>query len=362
MAKILFIKGKPAKANQVLKMFTGVYIVTPNDPKVTDPNIPFRVRVGKAEGKEGIFGRIASHQSSNFDRLYYLVLDSLTFRGVFEKYKTPVKVEQHLHQILTNTEKVLHRDSWYEFTNLHHFLTFMELNFHVAPMIWEQDNEELGNFSELLKEYKYTETQVSFNLFYDYKGRQYPSSFQWFCSAPVEKAPNRGLVFKNGLVYEEYFDPVAIDKYKDIVGGYFYMKNTELFVDSKVDSHALDSKWEHIVIIGKEQDNITEDTKFMQLPPGKYYKDQATPPGDTLIVLGDDLKGYECSLRHNMSVYNYFLDFPCFTITMTYNVMAPTPSEVSFRYRPYDENLTEEGETRWHKTYTALMELQEEIK
>lgn len=354
MAKRIFINNKPVKANQIIKWFKGVYIVTPNDPKVTDPNIPFRVRVGKAEGKEGIFGRIASHQSSNFDRLYYLMLDKFTFQGVFEKYKTPVKVEQHLHQILTNTEKVLHRDSWYEFTNLHHFLSFMELNFHVAPMILEQEDEKLGNFSELLKEYKYTETQVSFNLFYDYKGREYPSSFQWFCSAPVEKAPNRGLVFKNGLIYEEYFDTAAVDKYKDIVGGYYYIKNTQLLFGSRYDENP--KKWEHIVIIGKEQDNITEDTYFMQLPPGKYYKNQATPPGDTLIVLGDDVEGNACSLKHNMNFYNWFLDFPCRSITMIDDVTTPTPSEVSFRYRPYDENPIEQEEFDMEK---ALMELEE---
>lgn len=353
MAKVVTINGKRAKPAQVIKWWKGVYIVTPNDPKVTDPNIPFRVRVGKAEGKEGIFGRIASHQSSNFDRLYYLMLHKFTFPGVFEKYKTPVKVEQHLHQILTNTEKVLHRDSWYEFTNLHHFLTFMELNFHVAPMIMEQELEKLGNFSELLKEYKYTETQVSFNLFYDYKGRKYPSSFQWFCSTPVEKAPNRGLVFKNDLIYEEYFDTDAVDKYKDIVGGYYYIKNTQLLFNSK---HRKIKEWEHIVIIGKEQDNITEDTHFMQLPPGKYYKNQATPPGDTLIVIGDDPEGNACSLKHNMNFYNLFLDFPCFSITMTDNVTSPTPSKVSFRYRPYDENPIEQEEFDMRK---ALMELEE---
>ena len=261
----------------------------------------------------------------------------LTLREkIFQEHGTPIKVEQHIHEILRNQEKVLHRDSWYEFTNLHHFLTFMQKNFYVAPMVWEQELDELANFSALLKEYKYTETQVSFNLFYDYKGRDYPSSFQWFCTTPVEKAPNRGLVFKNGLIYEEYFDTVAVDKYQDIVGGYFYMKTTELFIDSE---------WEHVVIIGKEEQD--EITSFMKLPPNKYYVHPATPPGDTLIVMGDDLKGNECSLKNTVAAYNYFLDFPCFSVTMTSDVMSSTPSEVTFRYRPYDENRIEEHGWKW---------------
>lgn len=350
MAKVITYKGKRAKSNQVIKWLKGVYFVTPDDPKITDPDTPFRVRVGKAEGKEGIFGRIASHQGSNFNTLYYTILEQGTCWNAFSTHKTAVKLENYIHKILRNEYKVLHRDSWYEFKNLYHFLSFMQTEFDVAPIILEKEDEGLGNYSELLSEYKYTETQISFNQFYDGIDRRTPSCFQWFCTSPVKKDESRGIVFKNGLVYEEYFsNSIGFKQYQSILGGYFYCKPTQLYLTN--------NKWEDIVIIGKEQNEITERTPFMKLPPGRYYIDQSTPPGDTLIVLGDNLQGDECSLKDSLSYYNYFLDFPCYHMNMNFMQADDTSIEVDFQYRPYDENPTEEQKARSARIINYLKEV-----
>lgn len=335
MAKIITINGKIAKPAQVIKWLKGVYFLTPDNPKVTDSNTPFRVRVGKADGKEGIFSRIVNHQSSNFDKLYYTVITKINCHHAYEGGKTPLQLEKDIHKLFKEEYKINHRDSWYEFKNLHTFLHIMQRNFHTNEIILENDNEEMGNWSELLNEYKYTQTALSYSMFYDPHRDTYPSTFEWFCTTPVEKEEIRGLVFKDNVVYEEYFPTTdSYKKYQEIVGGYFYCKSTTF-------AYSVPGEWEDIVIIAKEQDEITQETPFMKLPPSRDYNRPATPPGDTMIVLGDTRNGDEVPLKGNLRDYNYFLDFPCYNFKM--NFPGTDKPSVHLHYIPYDEGLTEEG-------------------
>lgn len=349
MAKtVIAINGKRAKPAQVIKWLKGVYFLTPDNPKVTDPNTPFRVRVGKAEGKEGIFGRIVNHQSSNFNKLYYTVITELNCAHMYEGGKTPLQLEKEIHKLFKEMDEVNHRDSWYEFRNLFTFLHIMQRNFLTCELIIDNDNEIMGNWSELLNEYKYTQTAVSYSMFYDPHREAYPSPFEWFCTTPVEKGEIRGLVFKNNVVYEEYFSTTdSNEKYQEIVGGYFYFKSTTF-------AQSVPGEWEDIVIIGKEQDEITQETPFMKLPPSKHYDTPATPPGDTMIVLGDTRNGEEVSLKGTLRHYNYFLDFPCYNFNLNF-VGIDKPS-IHLHYVPYDEGLTEEG-----KKYYEMLDKKLEV-
>ena len=264
-------------------------------------------------------------------------------------------------------ENIISKDSWYEFKDLQHFLMIIEERWHTSLIVLQEEQEGLGNMSELMNEYKYTNTQVSFNLFTDMdkwgSRNKIPSSFEWFCTTPVKKKPIRGIVFKEGLVYEEYFhdwkDPEGFKEYKEVVGGHFYMKTTDMLLDSYL-CEALqeptkweeckvwtkpEAEWEEIVIIGKEQDEITPDTPFMELMRSKHYYDQATPVGDTLIVLGStvipDHGGVECSLKSDITYYNYMMDFPCYNLDI--RSASSKKSIRKFQYKPHDENLTPEG-------------------
>jgi len=349
--------GKPITGKIGLKGFKGVYFVTSNNPKDVDTDAPFIVRVGKADGKEGIYGRIATHQGSNFDKLYFSVLTRSNCPQAYEEHGTPTKLEKYIHKIFREDENIVNRDSWYEFVNLQHFLRTVESHWFSFPIVVQEEVKELANFSELMNEYKYTNTQISFDMFRDIdkNGHRYriPSNFEWFCTAPVQKKPIRGIVFKEGVVYEEYFsgfnEGVAqMEEYQEIVGGYFYMKRTEHLL--AIDPQA---EWEDIVIIGKEQNEIKEETPFMMMQRSKHYVDQSTPPGDTLIVLGGkvipDHGSIECSLKKDLGQYNFFMDYPCFHITI--NNGEEKTQRRKFQYRPYNENLTEEG-----VAYYAFME------
>lgn len=381
MAKKIIAKNKrPLKSRELIKgLMKGVYFVTSNDPKVTDPNTPFIVRVGKAEGKEGIHARIQTHQSSNFERLYYTTLTPLNCRKAYEEHKTPLKLERYIHKMFKEEYEIPNKDSWYEFRNQYHFLTILEDNWKIDEYVLHNEIEDLGNFSKLLDTYKYTNTQLSFNMFhiftYHRSRCERISSFDWFCTSPVQKglarplpkdlmhlAPPvvRGIVFKDGLLYEEYF-PIANglyhgDKYREIVGGSFYMMNTEVPAGT-----SKDKEWEDIVIIGKEQNEITEDTPFMHLHGSKHYNNPATPIGDTLIVLGSmstrDRGQIECSLEEETQYYNLLLEFPCFPMHIK---DAEGKTIRNFERRGYNSNLTEEGMKHHAKMKNWLQELKKQ--
>ena len=110
-------KGKPVKASWLIKgMLKGVYFVTAHDPKNAKSNTPFRVRVGKGEGKEGIYGRITAHQSSNFDKLginvevgdYIFPYES----DVFHHEDSKEEIQSYLQQLKPNTG---FRSTWIDF-------------------------------------------------------------------------------------------------------------------------------------------------------------------------------------------------------------------------------------------------------
>ena len=341
----------PAKANQVIKTLKGVYFVTPDDPKVTDLNTRFRVRVGKGEGKEGIWGRINSHQSSNFDRLYFTVLSNFNYYEVSKKNRTPLELEKHIHKIFKEKYKVSHRDSWYEFKNVLKFLRIMEENFVVYPVASLKPEQDT-NINDLFDVYKYTNTNISFQLPIDPMRQKLFSSFDWFCSSPVEKKPIRGAVFKDNLVYEEYFEhPETYQEYRDILGGYVYITKTEIpaprqdFDEWTKENHKK-GKWLDILIIGKELKEVPEvaainGTPFMKLLGNRHYYEPATPIGDALIILGCTPDGDACSLQHLLCYYNYYLDYPCYNINVTFPKLGISKS---FKYRGHNQKLTPEGQ------------------
>ena len=347
--KIWHMKGQRVTPSQAIKWLKGVYFLTSDNPKITDPNTPFRVRVGKGDGKQGIFSRIGSHQSSNFDRLYYTVITKLNSVGAYDNNKTPLQLEREIHKLFKEEYEIPHKDSWYQFKSLQQFLTVMQMNFHTQELILENDAVEMCNWSELLNEYKYTQTSLSYGIMTDPHREKYPAPFEWFCTNPVEKKEMRGIVFKNGVVYEEYFeDSLETSKqYQEILGGYWYCKSTQVLNG--------DMEWEDIVIIAKEQDEITSETPFMKLPQNKHYNYPATPVGDTMIVLGEDKYYNERSLKNSLIYYNYFLDFPCYNFTM--NFVGSTKPSIKLRYIPYDEELTEEGKEFYNNIEKKMKEM-----
>jgi hypothetical protein len=349
-------KGYKVTSNDLIKKFPGIYFITTYDVKKDNPKKPFTLRLGKGEGKEGVWQRVVNHQQSNEKDLYFIMLTPYICPNTFSNSneKTIYKIEQYIHKYFKQEGFHL-KDSWYQFPSLEKFISvlytmpdiYIENNY-----IWEEDKTSslqklsaskwrLGNYYGLLNDFKYSSVMLLENATNYRNSNGLPVQgavpLEIFKAGNVNNEGHRCLVYdaKRCIVYEDFIDT---SKASTIVKGQndYVDYRGEMIVkpqiawrprieagakevdeiipyDSK-DYYLLDKNWERVCFI--VQDLIdNKNLIFWNIPEAviRGFKQPSCILGDKFILIGEKFTDdaiEPCSLTQEIWNYHGVINHP----------------------------------------------------